>query len=151
MGDYFCKLRISITKAIDILNDKCAAAIFRAILHYWQDMEDIEIPQEALPVWEMIKADLQKDKEDKANGKKGGRPRTDESYIKPDTDNYDISIMQQAIRQGFSSADAMEIGKLYNTLQYRQYVPDALEACLSAQKTYIGYFKGIIKNKYEAR
>ena len=83
--DYYCKLRYSLTKAFDLMNDNEVASIVRSMLHFMQDMPlpDIAQTEKALICWTMIEKDLIQDKEDRDNGRKGGRPRTNTQDKKP--------------------------------------------------------------------
>ena len=145
---YYCKLRLSYKGAFDAFSDSGAAALIRAILHYASDGNEINIPPEVVPTWEIIKDDLKRDNEDFQNGKKGGRPRMHQQPMQPDEEaEIDQPTFMQAIKYGFSETDAQEIGRFKNTPYLSQFVDDSMEVCYDREKTTLSYFIGIMKNK----
>ncbi len=74
--DYYCKLRYSLTEAFDRMEDSEVASIVRRMLHFMQDLDLPALTETATAVmiWSVAEADLKKDKADRENGRKGGRP-----------------------------------------------------------------------------
>lgn len=144
---YYFKLRFSYKGAFDSLSDSGAAALIRQMCHYAADGETATIPNEIAIIWPIVKDDLDRDRTDWENGKKGGRPRGDSS-IKPDDEaTIDEAAFKQAIKYGFSEEEAKEIGRFRNTPPYSQFVYQAMEACYNQSKQNIAYFRGVLKKK----
>ena len=148
MGEkqYYCKLRLSYKGAFDTFTDTGAAALIRAIMHHATGDNMVEIPGEIAPTWAIIKDDLDRDKDDFENGKKGGRPKV--YGIQPDEDaEIDNETRLQAIKYGFSEVDSDMIGRFKNTPAYRRFVDEAMKVCWEREKTSLSYFKGVLFKK----
>ena len=141
---YYCKLRLSYKGSFDALSDAKAAALIRAILHYATGDDSIEIPSEVAPTWAIIQADLDRDKADVENGRKGGRTK---NIIQPDEDAIrDIPAYNQAIKYGFDEKDADIIARLKNSIYYGQFVYKAMEVCYNNDRKDYAYFNGVLRN-----
>ena len=151
--DYYCKLRYSLTKSFDSMTDEDVAALTRATLHYSQDLPLPPINGlQAKTLWPIIEDDLLRDKLDRENGGKGGRPpknpNTDDP-VYPVADKkspVDKTMQFFAVQHGFSETEANEIARFVGEYS-RDVVKESILACVEKGKIDMGYFRGVLKNK----
>lgn len=152
--NYYSKLRYNLTKFFDECTADEAKAVVRAILHFDQNLEPVEMPTEkARYVWSIAQSDLVRDATDRQNGAKGGRGHKKEDpeiHLPDKTMEPEGSMVDYAMLHGFTLDDARTIGRLA-----KEYDRITISACIRAcdehyKIGHMDYFMGCLKNLTES-